>query len=69
MPKFVYVQVHGNEKPAKIEADKVEEKKIQSAHAGDFELIITSKGAQVAKFQGLVVDGWWIQEEGEMGVV
>ena len=66
MSKYVYVQVHSNEKPAKIQADKVEERKRASSTAGDFDLVLSSKGEEVGKFRGHVVAGWWIQEEGEI---
>lgn len=63
MPKFVYVQVTGVEKPAKIEADKVERENVTSATAGDYKLTISRDGKPVGEFRGSKVDGWWIQDE------
>jgi hypothetical protein len=61
MPKYVYVQVKGVEKAAKIQADSAEE----SGGIGsvDFTLTIKSGDKQVGKFRGHAVDGWWIQDE------
>lgn len=62
MAKFVHVQVHGNEKAAKIEADNVSESGTKGAN--DHALSIKLKEQEVDRFKGAVVDGWWISDEG-----
>jgi hypothetical protein len=53
MPKVVYVQIQGNEKPARIEADSVEE--------GRDGCIVVKKGELlVGKFNNTKIAGWWI---------
>ena len=64
MPKYVYVQVHGIDKAAKIEADKVERETDQECGVvGGHRLKLSLKGQPVGDFNGLNVDGWWFQEE------
>jgi hypothetical protein len=61
MPKYVYVQVKGVEKAAKIEADSAEES--GSVGSVAFTLTIKSGDQKVGTFKGNAVDGWWIQDE------
>ena len=63
MTKYVYVQVHGVEKPARIEADEV----VEDGSVGQikYAISIKLKKTEVGKFHGNVVDGWWIQDERE----
>ena len=64
MPKYVYIQIHGAEKPARIEADKVEHKRAEDSNVvGDYILALSLGEAKVGEFKGPVVDGWWIQDE------
>jgi len=58
MPKYVYVQFANIEKPAKIEADKVE------AKTGESQILILKLNDQMVGEigRGSVV-GWWIQDE------
>lgn len=62
MPKFVYVQVTGVEKPAKIRADKVE--KLGTAmDVINSKLVLKIEDQQVAEFRQSAVQGWWIEDE------
>ncbi len=57
MTKRVYLQFDGIEKPARIDADKVEEE-----HNG--KTVIVKKGeVTVGKFKGDNITGWWIEDE------
>ncbi len=57
MTKHVYLQFTGIEKPARIDADKVEED-----HNG--KTVIVKKGeTTVGKFKGETIAGWWIEDE------
>ena len=61
MPKFVYVQVHGIEKPAKILADNVTQQGV-----GMEALLILQNGKEkVGEFKSPAVQGWWITDEPE----
>jgi hypothetical protein len=61
MPKYVYVQVHGVDKAAKIEADEAVESGTKGTN--DNILSLKLKGTQVGSFKATAVDGWWIQDE------
>jgi hypothetical protein len=61
MTTYVYVQMNGIEKPAKIEADKVDKVPVQSSISGDHIYKITLKDKQVGEFRGPQVLGWWIE--------
>lgn len=63
MPRYVYIQVHGVEKPARIEADKIEKRNVESHIAGDHVLLLSLKDTPVGEFKGPIVDGWWMQDE------
>ena len=63
MPKYVYVQVKGVEKPAKVQADKVEMEKVASNTSGDYKFVVKLGDALVGEFKGHSVDGWRIQNE------
>lgn len=54
MIKFVYIQVAGIEKPAKIRADQVIERKST--------IILKDGEEQVGKFRASTVQGWWIEQ-------
>jgi len=57
MPKYVYIQLGGVEKPARIEADKAEEQR-------NAQEVVVMKGDEiVGKFKGNAVVGWWVQSE------
>jgi hypothetical protein len=59
MAKVVYVQVAGIEKPARIQADRVE--KESKEHVV---VLLLKKGDEpVGEFKDSVVQGWWIQDE------
>jgi hypothetical protein len=55
MPKFIYVQIKGVDKPARIRGDEMEQ-------AGN-EWQIKLGPSQVAMFRRDDVQGWWIQDE------
>jgi hypothetical protein len=61
MPKFVFVQTTGIERPAKIRADKVEKTKSDEG----FVLSIKLGNEQIGEFRSPAVQGWWIEEEPE----
>jgi hypothetical protein len=61
MPKFVYVQVRGAEKPVMIQADKVERQEKPSP-PGTYTLIVSHGGTQVGEFNGADIAGWWFQD-------
>jgi hypothetical protein len=62
MQKFVYIQVHGADKPLRIEADRLEEQ--DETMAGKPQtLALFRKDKPVGKFNGDAVDGWWIQDD------
>jgi hypothetical protein len=60
MPKYVYIQIHGAEKPARIKADKVEHKKAEDSHiVGDYILSLSlgeTKGGIQGTCRGWLVD-------------
>lgn len=58
MPKYIYLQLHGVEKPARVQADTVEKQGTQS-------LVLKQGSTQVGEFQQGMVHGWWIQDEEE----
>jgi hypothetical protein len=58
MPKYVYVQLHGIEKPAKMRGDKVE---VPQGAEGKY--IVRLGGEQVGEFRQVDVVGWWVQDE------
>jgi len=60
MPKFVYIQVQGVDKPARIRADKVEKTDIGSSSAM---LMLSNGGVPVGEFSNMAVLGWWIEDE------
>jgi hypothetical protein len=57
----VYVQIRGVAQPAKIDADKVEDKDAQNEIR--HRLIIFKQDAKVGEFKGAIVDGWWCQSD------
>ena len=60
MPIFVYVQVHGVDKPARIRADKVEDSSDDLVHG----IITLKRGSElVGQFKTSAVQGWWIEDE------
>jgi hypothetical protein len=61
MPKYVYVQLHGVQKPIRIQADKI-------AKSGT-SMVITKDSVQVGHFESGNVQGWWIQDEEDGPVV
>ena len=61
MAKAVYIQVRGVDKAVQVQADKVEESGMIGTSA--YALLISLKGTQVGKFNGNMVDGWWIQDD------
>lgn len=61
MTKYVYVQVRGVEKPAKIEADSAEE--VGELGTREFTLSIKAGEKEIGKFRGNEISGWWIQDE------
>ena len=61
MAKFVHIQIRGVEKAIEIQADKAEESGMISGP--DYSLLISLKGTPVGKFNGHIVDGWWIADE------
>lgn len=63
MAKFVYVQINGVEKPARIEADKVEKRTETKGNIKEEQFILMKADAQVGEFAPKAVVGWWIQDE------
>jgi hypothetical protein len=65
MPKAVYIQVHGVEKPVRLFADKVEHQAVDATGNGDNApgLIISKGQEKVGEFKDAIVDGWWYQDE------
>ncbi len=59
MPKTVYIQVQGVDKPAQIRADKV----TKNGSGSDGLLILSNGDEQVGEFKAIVVNGWWIENE------
>ncbi len=61
MPKIVYVQIHGVDHPARIEADEVKEEmgKADPVHR----LLLSLDKKPVGEFKFEAVDGWWIRDE------
>lgn len=64
MPKFIYVQIEGVEKPARIEADSIaRETRTQAGQQAHAKLILKSDGKEVGEFNATKVIGWWLQDE------
>jgi hypothetical protein len=61
MPKFVYVQVHGTEKPVKILADNV----TQEGTGLEEKLVIKRSNQKLGEFKSSAVQGWWIADDPE----
>jgi len=61
MPKFVYVQIKGAEKPARIKAETFE--KIEGTGGGLNRLVLKDGETVVAEIKGAEIQGWWIQDE------
>ena len=55
MPKYIYVQVKGVDKPLRLRGDKVEQK-------GNRWSLMNGQN-QVGEFAMDSVQGWWIQDE------
>jgi hypothetical protein len=62
MSKFVYVQIKGTEKPARIKAETLPETN-EGGGGGLNRLILKNGETKVAEFIGSEVQGWWIQDE------
>jgi len=58
MPKYVYVQIDGVEKAARVEADTVERRQKPQVT-----LILKKGDEQVGEFNGNKIVGWWVQDE------
>jgi hypothetical protein len=61
MPKFVYVQIRGTEKPAHIKAETFE--KIEGAGGALNSLVLKKGETVIGEFRGADIQGWWIQDE------
>ena len=64
MPKYVRIQIRGVQESVKVLADKVEETTNQNTPiAGATTITLTLNNTEVGKFNGIMVDGWWFQDE------
>jgi hypothetical protein len=61
MPKCIYVQIKGAEKPARVEAETFE--KVEGIGGVLTSLILKTGTTIVAEFKGPEIQGWWIQNE------
>jgi hypothetical protein len=61
MAKFVYVQVRGVEKPAKVAADEAKEE-LGGAASPPHRLKLLLGGKPVGEFKFDSIDGWWIED-------
>jgi hypothetical protein len=59
--KFVYVQVRGVEKPAKVAADEAKEE-LGGAANPPHRLKLLLGGKPVGEFKFDNIDGWWIED-------
>lgn len=68
MPKYVYLQIDGVEKAARILADSVVRQQQSQQQTGaavcyQSKLIVKDGDTEVGEFNGAKVIGWWVQDE------
>ncbi len=64
MPRYVYVQIEGVEKAARVEADAVAtEVRTQQGQMASVKLILKKGDLPVGEFSIGKVIGWWLQDE------
>jgi hypothetical protein len=61
MPRVVYVQTVGNERPARVLADSVEER--TSSAQPESMLVLKQGDLEVGRFKLDKVIGWWFHDE------
>jgi hypothetical protein len=65
MPNYIYVQITGVDKPARIRADKVEKQQETRGSIKLEKFTVIRDNAPVGEFKGDSVIGWWIEEEAD----
>jgi hypothetical protein len=61
MPKFVYVQLKGAEKPVRIKAEMLE--KVEGGGGGLNRLVLKNGETVIGEINPADVQGWWIQDD------
>jgi hypothetical protein len=62
MPKYVYLQVKGVEKPIRLKGDKVESEK-RTGSSVSTRLIVKLDDNKIGEFEDSSVSGWWVQDD------